>query len=314
MEACFPSALRVLRFALDDGTGAREVGTVTEFRVSVFADTRARRCRAPPMGWSGRGPNFSPVALVEDDMRNLVSLPLLAFFLGGPACAAATTAPPTLRPAELLEQARSWVGKLVTVDIVEPLQGPSTPELLAKVEYGTVRVSIPESPGRDLALVPAEFRLADADRYKRRFDRVLTSPLRVQGEFLADPGSGTAFVLRVLSLEPLPEAPPIRVASVAEILADPARFDRKLIEIEGMHHSGFEISALESKIWLSRAPNAGVVRKAAANGDEKPAGQPSGWGTRRVRVVGTLFSRPGAHYGHLGGYPLLLVAREIEEQ
>ena len=32
----------------------------------------------------------------------------------------------------------------------------------------------------------------------------------------------------------------------------------------------------------------------------------------RVRVVGVLFARDGAHYGHLGSCPLLLVARRIE--
>ena len=213
--------------------------------------------------------------------------------------------PPPLRPTSLLEGADRLLGRGVEVDIVESLVGPPTAERLATAEYGQVRVAIPDYGGAELSLVPADFRLADPDRYRRRFDRVLMSPIRVRGELLEDAelarGARRSFVIRVESIEPLAAPAPIRVASVDELLADPARFDRATVEIEGTYESRFEVSALERKIWLSRADGAKIV------------GAPAGGATKhRVRVVGTLFSKPGAHYGHLGGYPLLLVAREIE--
>lgn len=213
--------------------------------------------------------------------------------------------PPPVRPTELIVEPGQFLGRSVEIDIFEPLRGPSTPEQLARAEYGQVRVVIPDFGGAELSLVPSGFRLEDPDRYRLRFDRVLAPPLRVRGELLEDPelrrGERRSYVLRVESIEPLPAPAPVRVVSVDELLADPARFDRATIEIEGTYETRFEVSTLEKKIWLSTAPDARIV------------GSPTRGATKhRVRVVGLLFSRPGAHYGHLGGYPLMLVAREIE--
>ena len=213
--------------------------------------------------------------------------------------------PPRLRPGDLVESAESHFGRTVVVDIVESLSGPSSPEALARLEYGQVRVNVPDARGGELSLVPEGFRLADPDRYKRKFDRVLASPVRVRGELLEDvelsrPGR-RALVLRVLAIEPLALPPPIRVGSVEEILADRKRFDRSVVEIEGDYESRFEISRLSGKIWLSTYPDAEIVRP--------PANRQ---GRHRVRAVGVLFAREGAHYGHLGAYPLLLVAQRIE--
>ena len=61
------------------------------------------------------------------------------------------------------------------------------------------------------------------------------------------------------------------------------------------------MSRLAGKIWLSTAPDAEIDRPPAERG-----------GRHRVRVVGVLFAREGAHYGHLGGYPLMLVATRIQ--
>lgn len=236
-----------------------------------------------------------------------ISAPPLVSLAGFVLAAAQLVAGPEpsapMRPGELLAEAPALIGRRVEIDIVESLIGPSTPERLATAEYGQVRVSLPE--GGELSLVPAAFRLDDPDRYRRRFDRVLLPPLRVRGELLEDPelrrGERRSFVIRVEAIEPLALPAPIRVASVDELLADPARFDRATIEIEGTYEKRFEVSALERRIWLSRAADAKVI------------GAPeSGAPKQRVRVVGTLFSKPGAHYGHLGGYPLMLLAREIE--
>lgn len=228
---------------------------------------------------------------------------LAGFVLAAAQLVAGPELSPPIRPGELLAEAPALIGRRVEIDIVESLIGPSTPERLATAEYGQVRVSLPE--GGELSLVPAAFRLDDPDRYRRRFDRVLLPPLRVRGELLEDPelrrGERRSYVIRVEAIEPLAVPAPIRVASADELLADPARFDRATIEIEGTYEKRFEVSALDRKIWLSRAADAKVI------GAPKP-----GASLERVRVVGTLFSKPGARYGHLGGYPLMLVARQIE--
>jgi hypothetical protein len=211
------------------------------------------------------------------------------------------------RPGDLVENPAAHLGKTVDVDIVEPLIGPTTAARLATAEYGQVRVDSPDSRSADLSLVPATFRLDDADRYQKRFDRVLLPPLRVRGEFLEDrelssSGRRRSYVIRVLLAQPLPKSTPIPVGSVADLLRDRARFDRATIEIEGELETRFEVSALEKVIWLARYPDAHVQ-----GAPEKP------WGRRRVRVVGVLFAKEGARYGHLGGYQLQLVATRVDD-
>ena len=172
-----------------------------------------------------------------------------------------------LGPGDVIESADSHLGRTVVVDVVEPLSGPSSPEALARLEYGQVRINVPDARGGELSLVPEVFRLADPDRYKKKFDRVLVSPLRLRGELLEDselsrPGR-RALVLRVLAIEPLELPPPIRVAAVEEILADRERFDRAVVEIEGDYESRFEVSRLAGKIWLSSYPDAEIVNPPA---------------------------------------------------
>lgn len=226
--------------------------------------------------------------------------------LGAPGLAAESNAP--LRPAAVVEKFDSLLGQTIQVDVVEPLHGPSTEEALAGLEYGQIRIDVPDASGGELSLVPEAFRLSDPERYKKKFDRVLTSPVRIRGDLLEDlelsRPNRRALVLRVLSIEVLELPAPIKVSSVDELLVDRARFDRQVIEIEGEHERGFEKSRLAGKIWLSFAPDVEIVNA--------PAGGPTPRGRNRVRVVGVLFSREGAHYGHLGGYPLMLVASRVE--
>lgn len=103
------------------------------------------------------------------------------------------------------------------------------------------------------------------------------------------------------SIEPLPLPVPVKVAAAEELLANRPRFARATIEISGTFESRSEVAALEKKIWLSQASNA------------RNLGKPDREKTlQAVRVVGVHFAAPEAHYGHLGAYPLMLVAREIE--
>lgn len=239
---------------------------------------------------------------------SLVSF-LAWIFCAIPAACLAQTPSGPLRPSDLLANPQKYLNQSVTIDVVEPLYGPATPAALAALEYGQVRIQIPDAMGGELALVPAAFQANDPNRYKKKFDRVLTEPLRVSGTFLRDDDlakqSGRpAYVIRVASLEALTPPAPQTVASLEEIKADPARFDRKTVVYEGVYRHGFEISSLDGDIWLGTQPNAVIIGA--------PTAPPQGRAAYRVRATGTLFSKPGAHYGHLGGYSFQLIASKLE--
>jgi len=223
---------------------------------------------------------------------------------GGPAAAAGP-----LRPGDLLAAPNQYLNRSVEVEIVDPLYGPSTPQALAAVEYGQVRIDMPDARGSELSLVPAGFRVGDPNRYKKKFNQVLTSPLRVKGDFLSDDEIAKSmhrpsYVIRVASWEPVAQEAPISVHSLTELQSDPARWDRKRIVYEGNFESRFEVSALDHEIWLSYEPNTEVVGK--------PNDPPGTSKIYRVRVTGRLFSKSGISYGHLGGYRFELVASKLE--
>ena len=206
-----------------------------------------------------------------------------------------------LRPSELIENADNYLNQTVELEIVEPLYGPSKPEDLAKVEYGQVQVHIPEGSNGTLSLVPQAFKATDPNRYRNKFGHVIESPIRVKGELLKDDEMSKAtrrpvYVFRVLSMESLVMGPPQKVSK-----ADLAQSDRKQIEYEGTYETGFEVSALDRDIWLETTPNTNIIKSGNV-----------GSNANRVRVTGILFARPGAHYGHLGGYKFQLTASKME--
>jgi hypothetical protein len=218
-------------------------------------------------------------------------------------------APAVLRAADVVAAPERHLGRPLTVDIVEPLRGPSTPEELARTEYGQIAVDVRDAGG-ELTLVPAAFQLADPRRYTHKFDRVLASPLRVRGELLKDADMSQAsgrpsFVFRVAATEPLPKEPAVALASLAVLDGARAAWDRRRVVVEGEWVTGFEVSALERRIWLVAEPGAETV------GAPLPAPE-RGVRRARVRVTGLLLARPGARYGHGGGYDAELVASRIE--
>jgi len=213
------------------------------------------------------------------------------------------------RPAELIQNASTYLNRFVEVEIVEPLYGPSTPEELAKVEYGQVEIRIPEGMNGRVSLVPEAFKVNDPNRYRHKFDRVIESPLRVKGEFLQDDEMSTSehrpvYVIRVSSVEPIVVAPSEKVTSLKDIKADPSAWDRRQIVYEGVYENRFEVSALDKEIWLE------PTRKATIIG--QPRTSTSGLQSNQVRVTGILFARPDARYGHLGGYRFQILANKIE--
>jgi hypothetical protein len=239
-------------------------------------------------------------------VRAFAWTPLVVSLIAGSSRPVASPLP--LRPADLLANAGRYLHRTVEVEIVEPLDGPATPEMLSRSGYGQVGIRIPEGAGGNLSLVPSTFRLEDPERYHRKFDRVIESPVRVRGELLRDEELSKAYrrpayVIRVATIAALPLGPPQRLSSLKEIQSDPARWDRKLITYEGTYKYGFEISSLDGEIWLSIAPGAAV---------EGSPSDRSNLSSNHVRVTGILFAKPGASYGHLGGYHYELVASKVE--
>lgn len=231
-----------------------------------------------------------------------------ALFLLGTVASAAAFAQTPLRPGDLLANPQSYLNRNVEIDIVEPLSGPRTPEALARVEYGQLRVELPDGFGIELALVPPGFQANDPNRYKRKFDRVIVPPVRVRGEFLSDDDLAKqtkrpAYVIRVASIEPLPLAPAEPV-NLAQLKADGPRWDRKRVIYEGVYRSAFEVSTLDDAIWFGIAQNAVIVGKSS--------GENKGSRANRVRVTGMLFAKLKAHYGHLGSYRFELIADKVE--
>jgi hypothetical protein len=213
-----------------------------------------------------------------------------------------------LHPTELVENATNFLNRSVEVEILEPLYGPSSPENLAKAEYGQVEIRIPEGIGGRVSLVPEAFKVKDPNRYRHKFSQVIESPIRVRGEFLKDEELGNSmqrpvYVIRVSSMEPIILGAPEKVQSLNEIKNDLARWDRKQIIYEGTYRHGFEIAALD-QMWLEISRSTAVIGKPSQPG--------SGSRSDRVRVTGTLFCRPNGHYGHLGGYQFMLLASKIE--
>jgi hypothetical protein len=241
-------------------------------------------------------------------VRHLVTFfSLVSFLLCVADVCSAQPAGGPLRPGSLIASPEEYLGKTVEVEIVEPLDGASTAAALRASEYGQVDVMIPDAGGLELALVPAAFNLTDPNRFRNKFDRAMQPPLRVKGEFLTDPEMSAVrhrpyYIIRVTSWEPATLEAPLPVKSLAEIIADPAKWDRKRIMYEGTYQSGFEVSTIDKVIWLQFQSNTEVLAKPA---DSLQA--------HRVRVTGILFAKPGPpHYGHLGMYSYQIAASKVE--
>jgi hypothetical protein len=189
---------------------------------------------------------------------------------------------------------------VIDVDLLEDLDGPATEEERKRALRGAYTVC--GHGGHDIDLVPS------------KFDQVLAPPVRVHGRFVyeGDPrvaafydtmcaGWGDCmdeplcrkrprYVLVVERVVALDLGRPIQIASF-EALGSDGLYDRKLVEVEGSIESGFEVHRI-GPMWVSYARfRSGAIP------------QPSGPG----RFVGILHAKPGARYGHMGGYEYELV-------
>jgi hypothetical protein len=215
----------------------------------------------------------------------------------------------SLRPSELFAHPARYLNKEIEVDIVEPLGGPSSSASLTTSEYGQVEVRIPESPSGSLALVPATFKIGDANRYKHKFQSVLQSPVRARGEFIRDDEMSDAihrpvYLIRVASMMPIELGEPTPV-TLEQIAKNPALWDRHYVRIAGTYESRFEVSALDKQIWVAFSATANNEPDRLGAVDSKSPGS-------RVRMSGILFAQPNARYGHLGAYRYQLTVLHSE--
>lgn len=234
---------------------------------------------------------------------------ILFYLVLSASCSYAQSAKSPLRPGDIFANPSPYLGREIEVEIVEPIDGPASPAALAALEYGQLRVRVPDGMNAELSLAPEGFSVKDPNRYRRKFDRVIQGPLKVRGHLLRDPELEASlhhpvFVLSVSSVQPLESVAPIPVASMADLKARAAALDRKRIVYEGNYRTGFEVSSLDKEIWLSAEADAQVIGKPAL-----PAG--GAW-EGRLRVTGILFAKPGARYGHMGGYTYQIQASQLE--
>ena len=219
--------------------------------------------------------------------------------------AAAQSTPPELTLKQLLSAPDNYLNRPIEVVIVEPLAGPATAKALASIEYGQVRIRVPDGGAVDLSLVPSAFRMSDPARYKQKFERPLASPIKVRGELLLDPEMSNknrkSYVIRVAAYEALPLAVPKPVKSIAELDADPPKWDRQRIVYEGTYENRFEVSALDGRIWVGFSPTAEIVNAPSQR-----------TGKHKARITGYLYAKSGGVFGHLGAYTYELVADKIE--
>jgi hypothetical protein len=214
-----------------------------------------------------------------------------------------------VQPNDLLDHPSRYLGHEVRVTIVESLIGPATDEALASVEYGAIKVWIPDNAKNDLKLVPSSFVMSSPDRYRTRFDSVIKGPLRVRGRFLSDAALAKdlghpAYVLLVSSMSGIEISDPTVLPSLSEIAK--GGWDRKLIVYEGVLTLGFESSLIDKAMWFTPDPDITTV------GSPPPVVK--GLAVGRVRVTGYLLAKPTgpAFYGHMGMGRSELLASKIE--
>jgi hypothetical protein len=102
---------------------------------------------------------------------------------------------------------------------------------------------------------------------------------------------------RVLNEQMIREAGPLTPISAAELVADPARYDSALVEIDDDYRRGFEGSyfGAANAVWVSFAPGADV----RCERPRPSCGQLRQMRADRVRVYGRASTSEPA-YGHLG--------------
>jgi hypothetical protein len=204
---------------------------------------------------------------------------------------------------DLLDRRATLVGTTVTVDVFETLWDADHNSAVHRGEY------MVEGMARPLRLAGDDWDLARPSRHARPLPRGLHPPLRVVGQVFADPltadSSWPETVIRVQNTTPIALPAAEHVASTADIVRDPLRWEGHYVEVDGVWFTGFETTSLDDHVWLQETSYATRTGSPADAGTPPPrrAGN-------RVRVAGFVHTRDG-HFGHLGQYPAEILCTRI---
>jgi len=158
-----------------------------------------------------------------------------------------------------------------------------------------------------MLLVPARTRVEREAGAMARLPRRLRPPVRARG-VLAGERRDNVTLLIVHDILPISRPEPEHLASVGDLVAHPARWAGKYVEVEATHRAGFESSYLglsAQRVWLGLYPDA-EVRCLPKEYDHLARGDTF---EHRVRVRGYAYTK--GSYGHLGRSQALIVATHL---
>ena len=191
-----------------------------------------------------------------------------------------------------------WLGHEVTVDLYEPFRDYSLSSIAGP---GEIAVDVTEAAS-SLVLSPGETaddRIAGA---MTALPAKLRSPVRVTG-LLTETKHGVRLAAGEIIALTLPQPAPL--ATVEELVKDPAAWSGRFVEVTDTWLVGFEASRLGDHVWLDLYPDV-TIRCAPPQTD---TGSLPEMRTARVRVVG--FAYTAGHYGHGGRASAEIAATEL---
>ena len=209
-----------------------------------------------------------------------------------------TLQPPVTPHAKDLFDHADWIGQELTIDLFEPMLDSDHSSGAQPGEYD---VEVTDVDARRLVLAPGTL---------KQLPGLLHPPTRVRGTLEA---TAHGLRIRVAELTPQSFPVPVRFASVAELLKDPARGSGRYVQVEDTWAVGFEFSylgGLGATMWLDGYDGMKVVCEPKRSGRSRSGRRGlADLKTYHVRVTGLAYTAGG--YGHMGLAQALMVASEL---
>jgi len=202
---------------------------------------------------------------------------------------AASTTPVSLRDVILHPE---WVGHAVTVDVFERLfVDTRTPFVVSAFVADVEATHFLFVEGPD-------------DSANLAFMRMLmqTHPLRVHGIVATSEGGG--FQIAVDHTEVAPFPPAHKLASVHELVREPAKWADVLVEVDATLQHKSEMEVLDREVWLEPILSLPEVHCAPAEGSKSDAIT-----TFRLHIIG--FAHTRGHYGHGNAWAAEIVPTDV---
>jgi hypothetical protein len=203
-----------------------------------------------------------------------------------------TTAPTTpvrLRDVILHPE---WVGHAVTVDVFERLFVDTRTPLVVSAFVADVG--------------PTHFLFVEGPDEQANVSFMLglmqTRPLRLHGIVATSEGGG--FQIAVDHSEVTSFPPSHKLASVHELVREPAKWADLLVEVDATLQVGFEHSVLDREVWLDSMLSHPEVHCAPAEGSKQDEIT-----TYRLHIIG--FAHTRGHYGQGSGWAAEIVPTDV---